>query len=1183
MDKILRPERFDSDPGSATASNEWRHWKITFDNFLAALGENAPNKLHALINFVSPRVYDYITNVDYEEAIHKLEELYIQPKNEIYARHMLSSREQKPDETIDKYIQVLRTMARDCNFLAVSADAHRDEALLGAFISGINSTTIRQRLLENKTLSLDQALVQARCLEIAQRNSESFSTTPYTSAAANGTSSTDDVEKMPSTIQIEDPISAAVSQKCYFCGRLKHSRSSCPAKSATCHTCGKVGHFSNVCKSKSKFKTSATVMTLATTNMKNRALIKIKVNETYCSGLIDSGSHESYISEATASTLKLTTIATKPQPISMAASSLTMITTHKVYVNLSINDSMYRDVKLSVLKNLCHDIILGQDFLSLHKTVSINYGGRLENLSICSLMSQLTASTLFNLQKDTTPIATPSRRFSKVDEDFIKSETHNLLEAGIIETSRSPWRAQVLVTTNERHKRRMVVDYSQTVNRYTCLDAYPLPRIDSLVEKVSKYQVFSTVDLKSAYHQISLQESDKPYTAFEANGSLYQFTRLPFGVTNGVAVFQRIIDEVIKDNNIADTFAYLDNVLICGHSSEEHDANLNHLLDVFTSKGITLNPDKSVIAVKSIQFLGYTISHQEIRPDPERLQPLRDLPLPDNNAKLKRAIGLFSYYSCWINRFSDKIRPLIDHKNFPLTTEAQSAFDSLKKEVENSCLRTIDPNLPLIVETDASDFAIAATLNQGGRPLAFFSRSLSQSEKRYAAVEKEAHSIVEALKKWKHYLVGRHFTLITDQKSVSFMFDSKHHGKIKNDKITRWRIELAPYNYDIVYRPGNDNKPADALSRVCSILPHDANERLKQLHEDLSHPGVKKLFHFVKTKNLNYSIEQVRKVNDNCQVCSEFKPRFAKPTKVHLIKALNPFDRISIDFKGPLPISTHKHSYLLTIVDEYSRFCFAYPCYDMSAKTVIRCLSDLFSTFGLPAYVHSDRGAQFMSNQVKTFLHSKGVATSRTCPYNPTANGQCEKFNHNIWRGVQMQLRTKQLSDHMWEEVLPDVLHSLRSLLCTTTNETPHERLFRFQRRSSSGCTIPTFLSQPGKVYLKNFTRNSKREPLVQEVELLESNPHYAFIRFPDGKESTVSVKNLAPNPNQENIETTNDVVQVAETPQPIPSNENDLEATLPNEDGLLPETTEHDSDELRRSTRTSKHPSRYGLNVYDK
>ena len=163
--------------------------------------------------------------------------------------------------------------------------------------------------------------------------------------------------------------------------------------------------------------------------------------------------------------------------------------------------------------------------------------------------------------------------------------------------------------------------------------------------------------------------------------------------------------------------------------------------------------------------------------------------------------------------FSDKILPIVQNTTFLLPETVESSFKCLKSELENAVVVSIDYSEPLVVETDTSDVAIAATLNQNGRPVAFFSRTLSPAEKHHSAVENEAYAVVEAIRKWRHYLLGNHVKLVTDQRSVSFMYDTKHKGKIKNDIILRWRIELSLFHYDVIYRPGKENNFADALSR----------------------------------------------------------------------------------------------------------------------------------------------------------------------------------------------------------------------------------------------------------------------------------------------------------------------------------------------------------------------------------
>lgn len=270
------------------------------------------------------------------------------------------------------------------------------------------------------------------------------------------------------------------------------------------------------------------------------------------------------------------------------------------------------------------------------------------------------------------------------------------------------------------------------------------------------------------------------------------------------------------------------------------------------------------------------------------------------------------------------------------------------------------------------------------------------------------------------------------------------------------------------------------------------------------------MVHFVRNRNLPFSIEEIKRMIANCTVCNELKPKFQTGIKSHLIKATQPFERLSMDFKGPLPSSTRNH-YILTIIDEYSRFPFAFACSDMTSQTVIRCLCQLFSLFGVPSYIHTDRGASFMSAEVQQFLLERGVASSRTTPYNPQGNGQVERLNGTLWKSIQLALKSRELPVENWEDVLLDSLHSIRTLLCTATNETPHERVFRFNRKSASGTTLPIWLTSSRKVYLKRNVRVSKYDPLVDEVELMHCNPYYAHVRFPDGREDTVSIRQLAP------------------------------------------------------------------------
>jgi transposase InsO family protein len=839
----------------------------------------------------------------------------------------------------------------------------------------------------------------------------------------------------------------------------------------------------------------------------------VKIGEVTLKALVDSGSSSSFIDEKLAQSLKFQVFPLS-LCVSMASSNQSISTCGSCIVDVSVQLRLYPKIKLTLMPNLCTDIILGLDFMSLHKSVAFDLKGIIDPLVICNAaaMSVEPPSLFPKFNSDCRPISIPSRHFNFDDREFIAQETASLLKEGIIEPSVSPWRAQVVVTKSNNHRKRLVIDYSQTVNRYTQHDAYPLPLIEDLVHQVSQYKLFSVLDLKSAYHQIPLKEKEKFLTAFEANGQLYQFTRMPFGLTNAVAAFQRIMNSLINSHKLIGVFSYLDDIIIAGKTKEEHDENLNKFMEVTKSINISLNTDKCILCKETINFLGYSIGQGKVKPDANRLEPLRNLPVPQDLVSLRRVIGLFAYYSKWIPKFSDKIVPLTT-SSFPLNDEAIKCFQEIKAEIEKAALFHIDEKLPFVVETDASDNAIAATLNQNGRPVAFYSRKLSDTERKYPSIEKEAYAIVEALRKWRHFLLIRPFSLITDQQGVSFMFGKSKLGKIKNSKIQRWRIELSPFQFDIRYRPGKENIPADTLTRVCGAT--NSKISLKQIHNSLCHPGVRRLYHYIKTKNLPYTLDEVRKTCSDCIHCLELKPRFLKTPHCSLVRATRPFERISIDFMGPKP-TVSNNRYILTIVDEYSRFPFAFPCRDTNADTVIRCLETLFNLFGTPESIHSDRGSQFMSETVTNYCQKKNIAQTRTSPYNPQGNGQCEKYNGLIWKSVLLTTKSQSLKDSQWEQVLPEVLNSIRSLLCTATNSTPHERLFNYSRKSALGSSIPSWLLEAKTVLIRRHVRTNKNDPLTDRAEIVQVNPHNAIVRFENGRETSVSLRDIAPFSNQE-------------------------------------------------------------------
>src|SRR5437868_8020301 len=393
-----------------------------------------------------------------------------------------------------------------------------------------------------------------------------------------------------------------------------------------------------------------------------------------------------------------------------------------------------------------------------------------------------------------------------------------MLENNLICTSESPWTSPVILVKKKNGKLRFCVDYRR-LNKITKKDAYPLPRVDEMLDTLSGSKWFSTLDLASGYWQVQMHLKDREKTAFTTRFGTYEFNVMPFGLCNASATLQRLMDRIYKDIAWKFVVVYLDDTIIYSRIFEDH---LKHLREVFIrirKAGLRLNLEKCKFWMQRLPFLGHIVTPQEIAPDPSKVDAVQKLPPPKTVTQLRSFLGLAGYYRRFIQSFSEKAKPL--HKllekeqPYKWKDNQQEAFDTLKQKLITApILAYPDFSKTFILATNASYHGYGATLSQIGKdkkehPVAYASKSLRPGEVNYEATELECAAIVWAIEYFYKYLGTSKFILVTDHIALQWLQTADPKGK-----IGRWILKLQPYNFEVIHKPERIHSNVDALSHL---------------------------------------------------------------------------------------------------------------------------------------------------------------------------------------------------------------------------------------------------------------------------------------------------------------------------------------------------------------------------------